>query len=153
MSAPNMSHIVERIQSIKNHDITTILGCEALTAQVTATLHFGSPGLVDADARWGRRRNPSGVISFDVLNYLNDECIDIVRSGGGPNAALHWELSSNGQWIAPDVNDRVLISPENPEPGPEPENDETMIILREIRDNTFRIKYLFEKVAERSGIE
>lgn len=152
MSAPNMSHIVERIQSIKNHDITTILGCEALTAQVTATLHFGSPGLVDADARWGRRRNPFGVISFDVLNYLNDECIDIVRSGGGPNAALHWERSTPGQWIAPDVNDRILLNPNNPG-NPPPENDETMIVLKEIRDNTFRTVELLEKAARRFGIE
>lgn len=154
MSAPNQSGAVRVIHDLVNPDLTTITGCDRFTDQVAATLHFGSAGICEADARWGRRRNPSGSISFDVLNYQNDDCIDLVRGGGAPGAVLHWEVSTPGGWVAPNSN-MIVRLPNEPPPDPDnppPSDNEIVSLLREIRNNTQRTADILARAASRFGI-
>lgn len=151
MSAPNQSGAVRVIHDLVHPDLTTIQGCDRFTDQVAATLHFGSPGICDADARWGRRRNPSGSISFDVLNYQGDHCIDLVKSGGAPGAVLHWEVSTPGGWVAPNSN-MIVRLPNVPPPDDPPPNDDILSILQRIDNNTRETKEILDRAARRFGI-
>lgn len=154
MSAPNQSGAVRVIHDLVHPDLTTIQGCDRFTDQVAATLHFGSPGICEPDARWGRRRNPSGSISFDVLNYQNDDCIDLVKSGGAPGAVLHWEVSTPGGWVAPNSN-MIVRLPNEPPPDPDnppPADNEIVSLLREIRNNTQRTADILDRAARRFNI-
>ena len=63
--------------------------------------------LAAEDPRWGRRRNDSGTISFDVVAYRVSGSsipysVDIVRGAKGPNPQLSWLETGQvgGTWIS-----------------------------------------------------
>ena len=63
--------------------------------------------LTSEDPRWGRRRNASGTISFDVVAYRVSRSsipysVDIVRGAKGPNPQLSWHETGQvgGTWIS-----------------------------------------------------
>lgn len=150
MSAPNQSGTVRVIHDLVHPDLTTIQGCDRFTDQVAATLHFGSPGICDADAKWGRRRNPSGSISFDVLNYEGDDCIDLVRSGGTPGAVLHWEVSTPGGWVAP--NSSFIVRSNQPGEPPPEDGEDILSVLQRIENNTRETTEILDRAARRFNI-
>ena len=58
------------------------------------------------DRRWGRRRNDSGTISFDVVAYnvsnnSTPYSVDIILGGRGPDPKLHWSQHGKvgGSWL------------------------------------------------------
>ena len=85
---------------------------DVFTQQIVSTLHNGGTiGAVTvvADANWGRRLNPSGILSTDVAAYLqvsgseNPFSVDIILGATGPAAAPAWNLMGRigGAWRAP----------------------------------------------------
>jgi hypothetical protein len=123
MAAPNRFDVVNNLNGRLQPNLHDGAAGDRFTAQVAATLHFGSPSLgIAPDANWGRRRNPSGVLSNDVLCYrASGETFDICVGMGGSNPQLGWNASTPGEWVAPSSGDVVgggSTPPPNPDPPP-----------------------------------
>jgi hypothetical protein len=97
------------------------------TAQVAATLHFGSKSLdITGDPKYGRRKNPSGILSDDVIGIKTGsgasdaDYFDYIRGAGASGWAFVWQGSSGGPWVAPDEGDVVGTgsNPGTPDPKP-----------------------------------
>lgn len=126
MAAPNRFDVVQMLHDRLQPNLRDGAAGDRFTAQVTATLHFGSPSLgIAADANWGRRRNPSGALSNDVLCYrASGETFDICVGMGGSNPSLSWNASTPGEWVAPSSGDVVGGGPPPPDPpDPPPTGD------------------------------
>lgn len=104
--------------NLNTHD-----AADHFTAVVAATLHFGAPSLnIRPDPRIGRRRNPSGILSDDVIGINEDgriEYFDYIRGAGANNWEFVWQGSSGGPWVAPD-DPRLVVTGEAPDPDPDP---------------------------------
>lgn len=173
MSAPNRLDVVRLLEDRLRPDLTSVAESEHFTARVAATLHYGSPGLgIIGDSNWGRRRNPSGVLSNDVIQYRESgENFDIIVGAGGGNPQIAWNTSTPGPWVQPLAWDVVEPDPTDPGPGPGPgpnpgPDPSIANVLREIRDiqietrnsqqtteqYTFSILDLLRRTAQRFGI-
>lgn len=125
MAAPNRFDVVNMLNDRLQPNLRDGAAGDRFTAQVAATLHFGSPSLgIAPDANWGRRRNPSGVLSNDVLCYrASGETFDICVGMGGSNPQLGWSVSTPGEWVAPSSADVVGGGTTPPPPPPPPDGD------------------------------
>jgi hypothetical protein len=125
MAAPNRFDVVTQLNTLLQPNLRDGAAGDRFTAQVAATLHFGSAGLgLAPDANWGRRRNPSGVLSNDVLCYrASGETFDICVGMGGSNPQLGWSVSTPGEWVAPSSGDVVGGGTTPPPPPPPPDGD------------------------------
>jgi hypothetical protein len=136
MAAPNRFQVVEFLAGYLNPNLTDGQAGAAFTRHVAATLHYGSSlNPFPADANWGLRRNPSGAISNDVINYrATGETIDICVGMGGPSPRIGWNASTPGEWVAPDQADVVNGSGQTPGPTPDPNVNPIAADVRIIRE-------------------
>jgi hypothetical protein len=116
------------------------------TAQVAATLHFGSQSLgIAPDPSVGRRRNPSNILSDDVIGFKGSngvEYFDYIRGAGSSNWEFVWQGSSSGPWVAPSIDDVVGgAAPGEPNPSPNPgnPNPSPIIDIKPILDAIFAL--------------
>lgn len=161
MSVPNnVLETIERIASVARPDLTTHQGADKFTAQVAATLHFGSPRLmINPDPNWGRRQNPGGNLSDDVIQYQDGmQCFDIIQGAGAAGARIVFNTSTGGPWVAPESGDRV--EPGNPGTGnggiPPPPTGDNAAVLKAIGDLNGRIDTLTSAVTQlfqRPGVD
>jgi hypothetical protein len=89
-----------------------ILTPQAFTQQIVLTLFNGGTigsVTVAADANWGRRFNPSGILSNDTAAYLqptgilNPFSVDIILGATGPDPVPAWNEMGRigGEWRTP----------------------------------------------------
>jgi hypothetical protein len=131
-SGVNMKEVIEKIWTAAGKpNLNTHDAADHFTAQVAATLHFGSESLgIKGDTKYGRRRNPSGILSDDVIGIktgsgANDaDYFDYIQGAGANGWKFVWNGSSGGPWVAPEDPKLVVGGKPNPgDPGPpdEPE--------------------------------
>jgi hypothetical protein len=147
MAAPHRFNVVEFLAGYLNPNLSDGQAGADFTRKVAATLHFGSSlNPFPPDSNWGLRRNPSGAISNDVINYrATGETIDICVGMGGPSPRLGWNPSTPGEWIQPDPADVVGGSGQTPGPTPTPDPGDTAAIRADVR----AIREILEQAAAR----
>jgi hypothetical protein len=117
-----MKEVIEKIWNAAGKpNLNTHDAAHHFTAQVAATLHFGSESLgIKGDTKFGRRKNPSGILSDDVIGIktgsgANDaDYFDYIQGAGANGWKFVWNGSTGGPWVAPDVHDVIGA----PSPGP-----------------------------------
>jgi hypothetical protein len=126
--------MIETIQKIweaaGKPNLNTHEKADHFTAQVAATLHFGSQSLgIKGDPKFGRRRNPSNILSDDVIGIktgsgANDaDYFDYIQGAGANGWKFVWNGSTGGPWVAPEDPKLVVggtPDPGEPDPGPDP---------------------------------
>lgn len=156
--APNRFDVIEQLARVLQPNLRDSAVGSLFTRRVAATLHYGSLSLgIVGDVNWGLKRNPSGLISSDVIKYRSSgEAFDICVSMGStdPNVVpqLAWNATDTaGQpWVQPDAAD-VVAGPGEPPPPPPP-SPPTDTIASQIRDAVLDIRDLLRRAAARFGL-
>lgn len=118
-----MIDIIKRIHAAAGSpNLNSHEAADHFTAQVAATLHFGSPSLsITGDNKYGRRRNPSNILSDDVIGIRTSsgaDYFDYIAGAGANGWSFVWNPSSGGPWVAPSIDDVIGTSnPGTPPPG------------------------------------